>query len=90
MIEQGQRFGRLVVVGDSGSRHGHGRPKFLCRCDCGRRVKFGAAALLNRSARQCWACDLPPASSPKIPPTPRPRDPRVPRSGRPHQSPPIF
>ena len=40
----GQRFGRLVVIGDSGERLGR-NIKWLCKCDCGNEKTVGGTNL---------------------------------------------
>lgn len=48
----GQRFGRLMVVHDTGRRVGN-NVVWLCRCDCGREREVQRNHLLSGSARSC-------------------------------------
>jgi hypothetical protein len=47
----GQRFGRLVVVGDAPPRAGRGY--VLCRCDCGETVEIQAKLVRQGQTRSC-------------------------------------
>ena len=49
----GQRFGRLVVVEDSGERSSHGNVIWDCLCDCGNTHKVRADSLVNKAIRSC-------------------------------------
>ena len=49
----GQRFGRLVVVRDSGERSHSGTVKWLCICDCGKKVFARSDGLNTGHTRSC-------------------------------------
>jgi len=49
----GQRFGRLVVLGDSGKRSTYGHVAWLCLCDCGKRVRVLSGNLRYGQTRSC-------------------------------------
>lgn len=49
----GQRFGRLVVVSDSGMRAGDGSVKWRCACDCGSAHLVVASNLRTGSVSSC-------------------------------------
>lgn len=49
----GQRFGRLVVVRDSGERSHNGMVKWLCVCDCGKKVFVRSHCLKSGHTRSC-------------------------------------
>lgn len=49
----GQRFGRLVVVKDSGERDDHGCIIWECKCDCGNITKIRSRSLLAGDTRSC-------------------------------------
>ena len=49
---EGQRFGRLVVIGTEGKRRGS-RFVWLCRCDCGNTVSVSAVNLCSGHTRSC-------------------------------------
>jgi len=50
--QRGERFSRLVVIRQAGVAKRHGRI-YLCRCDCGRRVKVQARHLRSGESRSC-------------------------------------
>ena len=49
----GQRFGRLVVVRDSGERSHDWHVKWLCVCDCGKKVFVRSDHLKSGHTRSC-------------------------------------
>lgn len=51
----GQRFGRLHVIANDGTRRvgANSRRFWLCVCDCGRRVKICSSYLRNGSIKSC-------------------------------------
>ena len=49
----GQRFGKLVVVGEVAERSVAGRIKWLCLCDCGNYTEVGANNLPNGHTKSC-------------------------------------
>ena len=49
----GQRFGRLIVLKDSGKRIAHGHIIWLCKCSCGKQVKVISGNLRNGYTRSC-------------------------------------
>ena len=49
----GQRFGKLVVVGEVAERSVAGRIKWLCLCDCGNYTEVGANNLSNGNTKSC-------------------------------------
>lgn len=50
----GQSFGRLTVVRRGPSReHGGGKPRWVCRCECGEIVTIPAARLKGGSNKSC-------------------------------------
>jgi len=50
----GQRFGRLLVLGQATPRNTAQRSKWwLCRCDCGREVAFNGANVRQGISRSC-------------------------------------
>lgn len=48
-----QRFGRLIVLRDSGKRIAHGHIIWLCKCSCGKQVKIISGNLRNGYTRSC-------------------------------------
>ena len=48
----GKRFGRLVVIEDSGERQGT-NIKWLCRCDCGNETKVAGGDLMKCDTESC-------------------------------------
>jgi hypothetical protein len=48
----GQRFGRLLVLKDSGERKGQG-VVWECLCDCGKKTKVQAGNLKNNHTKSC-------------------------------------
>ena len=48
-----QRFGRLTVIRDSRERNDHGHIIWLCKCDCGKRVKVLSGNLRYGHTRSC-------------------------------------
>ena len=52
----GQRFGKLVVLGDSGKR-GHGAVMWDCACDCGNKVTKRTCELGSGKCRSCFYRD---------------------------------
>lgn len=48
----GSRFGRLVVIRRS-DPYRNGRPRWLCRCDCGSTTRSGESHLLGGRATSC-------------------------------------
>lgn len=48
----GQRFGRLVVIGQAG-RNRHGQMMWLCRCDCGKEVVVAGCNLRSGNTQSC-------------------------------------
>lgn len=53
---QGQRFGRLQVLKDSGKRTPGGGIIWLCLCDCGRKALREGCHLRKRKTPQCQRC----------------------------------
>jgi len=51
----GARFGRLLVIADSGLRAGDGSVKWLCRCDCGK-DHFAVSTNLKSGAVSSCGC----------------------------------
>jgi len=49
----GQRFGRLIVLKDSGKRSTGGHIIWLCLCDCGKRVRVLSGNLRHGHTRSC-------------------------------------
>ena len=49
----GQRFGRLVVVADSGMKDNSGSVKWLCQCDCGNTHLAVASNLKSGGVSSC-------------------------------------
>lgn len=49
----GQRFGRLVVLKDSGKRKNHGRVVWDCLCDCGNLKEVRGEGLKSGGTRSC-------------------------------------
>ena len=49
----GQKFGRLVVVGDSEKRSARGHVLWSCHCDCGNDVVVRADNLLKGGTKSC-------------------------------------
>lgn len=49
----GQRFGRLLVVSDSGERAGDGEVKWLCQCDCGNTCVIKSYNLRRDTTQSC-------------------------------------
>ena len=50
----GQRFGKLIVINDSGKRK-IGRVIWLCKCDCGNITEVSAENLIHNT-RSCGKC----------------------------------
>ncbi len=48
----GQRFGRLLVIGDAGS-DAQGKALFKCLCDCGNEVIVRGYSLRNGDCKSC-------------------------------------
>lgn len=48
----GQRFGRLTVI-ERAENAGNGAVRFVCQCDCGRRVAVRSDALRNGTTKSC-------------------------------------
>ena len=53
----GRRFGRLVVIKDSGERANR-RVKWLCRCDCGNEIKVRGSSLIEGNTKSCGCLSL--------------------------------
>ena len=53
--EPGERFGHLTVMGRGDYRDpkGHTRRGCICRCDCGKEVRFELTLLLRGKIRSC-------------------------------------
>lgn len=51
LVSLGQRFERLVVIGDVD--RSQARPRVLCRCDCGTRKFVGINALKTGGTKSC-------------------------------------
>ena len=49
---RGQRFGRLLVLGDSGRRQ-HGSIVWECQCDCGTLAYVRSVSLIQGATRSC-------------------------------------
>lgn len=49
----GQRFSRLVVIGESGERDKHLNVKWLCKCDCGNEILVITGSLKTGNTRSC-------------------------------------
>lgn len=49
----GQRFGRLVVLEEVERRDNGGRVKWLCKCDCGKKVEVVGKDLKNGHTQSC-------------------------------------
>lgn len=49
----GQRFGKLVVLRDSGKRTKTGGIKWLCKCDCGNVKEVSSTHLVDGSCNSC-------------------------------------
>ena len=49
----GQRFGRLVVLGDDGTRNNRGKIKWLCQCDCGTILYVHRSSLRSGNTKSC-------------------------------------
>lgn len=52
LILDGERFGRLVVVGVA-DRTAHGKVRWSCRCDCGTITNVAGSGLKNGKTRSC-------------------------------------
>jgi hypothetical protein len=52
-LQAGQRFGRLVVIGRSGSSPVSRNATFLCRCDCGRETVKPGSHLRSGHTQSC-------------------------------------
>lgn len=52
-LEVGERFGKLVVIADTGERTAHYSRIILCRCDCGREKRITQAALVQDKTKSC-------------------------------------
>lgn len=54
---KGMRYGRLVVIDDSGrsrrTRDGHARLLRKCRCDCGKEIFVGRQSLISGNTTSC-------------------------------------
>ncbi|MBA7515518.1 hypothetical protein ES705_07560 [subsurface metagenome] len=50
---KGQKFGRLLVLWDSKERTKCGHIIWLCKCDCGKRVRIIGGNLRNGYSRSC-------------------------------------
>lgn len=53
----GQRFGRLVVISDTGKRYKNGITLWLCKCDCGNEIIVGKNSLMQGYQISC-GCKL--------------------------------
>ena len=53
---QGQRFGRLIVLGDSGERR-HRKVVWLCECECGNITRVLSTYLLKGDTKSCGCFD---------------------------------
>ncbi len=51
-VEIGKRFGRVVVLADTGKRTS-GHKRWLCRCDCGNEKELLATSLKNQKTPSC-------------------------------------
>lgn len=51
LVSIGQRFERLVVIGDVD--RSQSRPRVLCRCDCGTRKFVGINSLKTGGTKSC-------------------------------------
>lgn len=49
----GQRFGKLIVVGDSGERKGGGSILWRCKCDCGGEILAVRNRLISGNVTSC-------------------------------------
>lgn len=49
----GQRFGRLIVLRDSGKRYQKTRMVWLCKCDCGTIIYVRSNHLQDESVKSC-------------------------------------
>lgn len=49
----GQRFGRLIVLKETGERSKEGRVKWLCQCDCGNKLNVVGKSLRNGNTKSC-------------------------------------
>lgn len=49
----GQRFGRLVVMGEAQARSSCGEIKYRCRCDCGKETTVTGTSLRNGTSQSC-------------------------------------
>jgi hypothetical protein len=49
---KGKRFGRLVALRLAGT-DGHHHRVWLCKCDCGKKIKTSVGCLLRRHSRSC-------------------------------------
>lgn len=52
LVEVGDRYGRLVVVGPA-TRNKHGQGRSLCRCDCGTEVVVINSQMTSSHTRSC-------------------------------------
>lgn len=53
----GQKFGRLTVVADDGTRD-NGAVSWLCRCECGKSTPVRGALLKSGNTRSCGCLQL--------------------------------
>lgn len=56
----GLRFGKLLVLGKSGSRAPDRNPLWLCRCDCGKEIETMKRRLLSGGVQSCGCGRTPP------------------------------
>ena len=49
----GERFGRLLVLGDSGLRTKHRNVIFNCLCDCGNATQVSGGSLMGGKVKSC-------------------------------------
>ncbi|MEW4204975.1 hypothetical protein Q0O28_18910 [Bacillus thuringiensis] len=57
-VSVGKRFGRLVVLEDTGKRNNSKRKIFLCECDCGNKVEVDIAGLRTGDNQSCGCLRL--------------------------------
>ncbi|PED00076.1 hypothetical protein CN423_23725 [Bacillus cereus] len=57
-VSVGKRFGRLVVLEDTGKRNNSKRKIFLCECDCGKKVEVDIAGLRTGDNQSCGCLRL--------------------------------
>lgn len=53
-----QRFGKWVVLADSGERTSNGSVKWRCLCDCGKVALVPTDALMKQRSTGCRSCAL--------------------------------